>query len=271
MKKTIPMCALSAALAAALAAGCSHDSGYDRSVTFNVEEGGSVYRLLNSSKEFGADEDILFSDSVKIMLPTSVFGAGTESLRDSIMSLAFDSIGHDFDAVMEGYITRTAGQFGYPLEKADATDAMPDGFCYVSGSVVNLSPELMVYRVSTSEYQPRAAHGLTTNFYINYDMARARVLSFADLFDTTKTDSLTAAIQTQADALEQVIGPTTVTALPIRNNFMLSPDGEIVFVYQPYEIASYAQGAIHVSFYPYELVDYMTPFAVKFFRLSDLE
>lgn len=51
---------------------------------------------------------------------------------------------------------------------------------------------------------------------------------------------------------------------------MLAPGGEIVFVYQPYEVASYAQGKIRVSFYPYELVDYMTPFAVNYFKLSDI-
>jgi hypothetical protein len=96
------------------------------------------------------------------------------------------------------------------------------------------------------------------------------LLSARDIFRPETTDSLVATIQTQADALEQVIGPTTITALPANDNFMLAPGGEIVFVYQPYEVASYAQGKIRVSFYPYELVDYMTPFAVNYFKLSDI-
>ena len=63
---------------------------------------------------------------------------------------------------------------------------------------------------------------------------------------------------------------TTITDLPCDNNFYISSEGEIVFSYQPYEVASYAQGIIDIPFYPYELVSYMTPYAINFFGLTDL-
>lgn len=172
MKKTAILCLGAAILLSSLAVGCSGGSEAGGSIEFKTIKSGTTYRLLNSAREFGADGDITYADSVCLLMPVRIAGS--------------------------------------------------------------------------------------------------RVLSARDIFRPETTDSLVATIQTQADALEQVIGPTTITALPANDNFMLAPGGEIVFVYQPYEVASYAQGKIRVSFYPYELVDYMTPFAVNYFKLSDI-
>lgn len=272
MKKTAILCLGAAILLSSLAVGCSGGSEAGGSIEFKTIKSGTTYRLLNSAREFDADGDITYADSVCLLMPVRIAGADIAPLRDSIMSLAFDSVGSDINTIMEKYIERTASQLGYPLERLDSmpSGTTPDGFTSVDGSVVNLTPEVLVYCVSNYQYQPHAAHGMSTDFYINYDIAGSRVLSARDIFRPETTDSLVATIQTQADALEQVIGPTTITALPANDNFMLSPGGEIVFVYQPYEVASYAQGKIRVSFYPYELVDYMTPFAVNYFKLSDI-
>lgn len=275
MRKIFTLGALSAAtLIAAVATGCTGTAASgEGAMSFATVETGTAYRLLNSAREFGTDEDIVFTDSVSLIMPQRLMGHKADALRDSILSVAFDSVGADTRSVISGYMDRTAAVFGYPVEKVDtlAAGTTADGYTRTDGTIVNLTPELLVYCVTTSDYQPRAAHGMSTSYYINYDMAGQRVLGFRDLFDPAKTDSLTMAIQTQADALEQVIGPTTIAALPEGDNFMLSPTGEIVFVFQPYEVASYAQGTIRVAFYPYELVEYMTPFAVRFFKLDDID
>lgn len=275
MRKIFTLGALTAAtLIAAVATGCTGTSASgEGAMSFTTINTGTAYRLLNSAREFGTEEDIVFTDSVSLVMPDRLMGGKTGALRDSILSVAFDSVGADTRSVIAGYMDKTAAVFGYPVEKVDtlAAGTTADGFTRTDGTIVNLTPELLVYCVTTSDYQPRAAHGMSTSYYINYDIKEQRVLGFDDIFDTAKTDSLTAAIQTQADALEQVIGPTTIAALPEGNNFMLSPTGEIVFVFQPYEVASYAQGTIRVAFYPYELVEYMTPFAVKFFNLGDID
>jgi hypothetical protein len=44
-----------------------------------------------------------------------------------------------------------------------------------------------------------------------------------------------------------------------------------VFSYQPYEIASFAQGTINIPFYAYELIDYMSAEGIELFNLEDLE
>lgn len=262
---------LYSAMAAAVIALCATSCGRsvdDRGVEFRVAEHGSAFRLLNSASEFGIGEDVVVADSVSFILPSHIYGADINPLLDSIMSLAFDSVGADFDAVMRGHVLSTAGQLGYAVEPVDTNAA--DGFNTIVGSVVNMTPELLVYSVRTDEYKPRAANGMSTEYYINYDMARGRVLTFDSLFEPSRQQDLVAAIQSQADAIEQVIGPTTITELPYRSNFMLSPSGEIVFVYQPMEVASHAQSFIRIPFYTYELAEYMTPFAKEYFKLNDL-
>ena len=264
---------MGAALAGMLTVGCTETATTDKTdVKFSTLEGAEAYTLENSAKEFGSEEDVTFASAVSMLMPEYLYGKDVKPLRDSILKMAFDTVGPDASALAKANMDRTVAQFGYKV-KTDtlAPGATADGFSTVTGTVVNLSPEVLVYCVSTSEYQPRAAHGMTTNFYVNYDMKDGKVMTFADMFKPEMTDSLAATIQTQADALEQVIGPTTISTLPSGDNFMLSATGEIEFVYQPYEVASYAQGTIRVAFYPYELAGFMTPYAKSFFKLPDME
>ena len=268
MNKYFAPCAI---LLGAAMAGCNPSAGNHKGASFDIVEDGAVYALANSAREFGADEDITFSDSVSLILPSSLFGADVKPLCDSIMKLAFDTVAESADASIDRYLESTVARLGYPYTKIeDDTDVVPDGFNKVSGKVVNLSPELLVYCVTTSDYQPRSAHGMTTNFYINYSISLQRVLTFADIFESSKIPALVAAIQTHADAIETIIGPTTISELPAGNNFKITPGGEIEFVYQPYEVASYAQGTIRVPFYPYELATFMTPFGHQYFKISDI-
>ncbi len=273
MKKTAITCILGALALSFLAPSCSDTGAEHLSASFEAATASAKYRLQNSAREYGTEEDILYSESINVLMPVKLFGADVKGLRDSIVKLAFDTAGCSLPDAIDAYVARTVSQYGYKVCDADSlpTDGTsPDGFTNITGAVVNLTPEILVYCVTTDEYRPRAAHGLSTNYYLNFDINGSRVLTFAEIFDSAKTDSLAAAIQTQADALEQVLGPTTITALPAGNNFMLSPSGEIVFVYQPYEVASFAQGAIRVSFYPYELSQFMTPAGAEFFNVSDL-
>jgi hypothetical protein len=71
--------------------------------------------------------------------------------------------------------------------------------------------------------------------------------------------------------MSDIIGATSVSELPADGNFYISSEGEIVFSYQPYEIASFAQGTINIPFYAYELIDYMSAEGIELFNLEDLE
>ena len=75
-------------------------------------------------------------------------------------------------------------------------------------------------------------------------------------------------LRQRATQLAPAIGPTDIQSLPSMGNFYISLDDALVFVYQPYEVASYAQGSIAISFYPYQLTELLTPLGLKIFHLE---
>ena len=85
-----------------------------------------------------------------------------------------------------------------------------------------------------------------TTYYVNYDMAAGSIVSLDDLFTPEGKASLVESIRSQAKEMRDVIGPTDITGLPSKDNFFLTNDNSIVFSYQPYEVASYAQGEIQI-------------------------
>lgn len=265
----------------ALAAGCSsHDANETKSgsndLQFKTVAAGATYSLDGTASVFQTASDVLYSDSVSIVMPEVLGKADVSVLRDSILSMAVDSTGTDVRAVIEASLGKTAASTGFAprlltrAEASQAADSVISGFNNVTGRVVYLTPDLLVYRVSTESYTPGAAHGMGTNFYINYDIASGSILTVDKLFTADGLKALPAKIAARAADLAPMIGRTDITALPAANNYMISSGGEIVFVYQPYEVASYAQGSIRIPFYPFELVDMMTPYAVRLFNLEDL-
>lgn len=76
-------------------------------------------------------------------------------------------------------------------------------------------------------------------------------------------EKLPSLLRQTATSMRGSIGQTDLTALPADDNFCVNGDGEIVFVYQPYEIASYAQGIIRIPGGAYILSDYFTPYGNK--------
>ena len=118
--------------------------------------------------------------------------------------------------------------------------------------------------------EPRAAHGMSTRNYINYLISDNMIVALSDIFSDSGLKDLPALIARRAIEQEATFGPTEISSLPANDNFYISADGEIVFAYQPYEIASYAQGFINVPFFPYELAEHMTPAGLAIFGLDSI-
>ncbi len=252
---------------------CTAKSSYDdKTISFATLSHGSTYRLSGSADVFETDSDLVFVDSVSMIMPTLIGNLDLSQLQDSIMQAAFDSTGVDHLAIIDAYFKKVNTESGFtPEESHEHSDILEaDGFEYVSGAVVNLSPRLLVYCITSESMIPHAAHGMTIKRYINYLVEDGSVLTLDKLFTSDGLSKLPETIARRAEEKAILFGPTDINALPDRSNFYLSSTGEIVFVYQPYEVASYAQGFINVAFYPYELVEYMTPDAVNLFGLTDL-
>lgn len=243
-------------------------------IKFDTYTVGATYTLLNTADLFQTDRDISFSDSVSLTMPSRIYDIDISTLRDSITSFVLGNTDvTDMAKAIKASLDSTASELGYKIRRSRPV-ADPDGFSYTSGFVVYLNPEMLVYCVSAETYDPGAAHGMTSKRYINYYILshkQGRILTLNDIFTPKGLKELPDLIAERAQDMSDVIGPTSVEGLPQDGNFIISSEGQIVFVYQPYEIASYAQGFINVAFDPYELLGQLTPFGIDLFRLSDLE
>lgn len=261
-------------IAAALTVGsCTRQSVYtDTNISFAELSQSSYYILTDSFAEIESDREMMFLDSVSMVIPTLIGRNDISPLQDSIFKTAFDSIGTDYQAVIKSYFRKAADESGYTPHLTDkkVTFAQTDGCEIVTGKVVNLSSEWFIYCVSHESMVPKAAHGMRIKEYINYRINDGHIITLADIFTNEGLDELPKLIAERADNNRTLYGPTEIASLPANNNFYISSEEEIVFSYQPYEVASYAQGFINIAFYPYELVSYMTPQAIAMFKLSDL-
>ena len=258
-----------AAIVAALPACNKTVENADDTIEFKTLTSSKVYRLEGTAKVFMSDSDICFQDSANLVFPTKIRGRDITALQDSIVRLAFDTVGA-VNPAMDAYFAKTVAEQGYPYK--EVPDSTPrtdyDGSTIIDGEVYSMSAEMLTYRISNYSYMPGAAHGLTIQNYLTYSIRMGKMVSLADLFTPEGLAKLPDMLRTRAKQLEAAIGPTDITALPSGNNFFISLDGSIVFVYQPYEVASYAQGAIAISFYPYQLTELLSDEGMKLFHLN---
>ncbi|MDO4319845.1 MAG: RsiV family protein [Bacteroidales bacterium] len=268
MKATIKTLLPCAIAAAAMLGSCDGNRG-DNRIQFENLTAKAAYRLQGTAGDFDCDSDLLWFDSVSIVMPESLYGHDIKPLRDSILRYAFDTIAAP-DEAMKAFFTATIEESGYnPVEITvnDSIEAAAEGLTYVNGNVASLSGDWLTYCVTTAVNMPRAAHGLSINKYITYAMNEGRILTLSDIFTPEGIKALPAIIRDQAKRMADIIGPTSITALPSGDNFMISNDGSIIFAYQPYEVASYAQGEIRIPFYAYQLSEYMSPTGLRLFHL----
>lgn len=263
--------AITPAVLALLFASCGTSS--DKSVEFVEQTKALAFTLKGSADVFQRDNDLVYYDSVNMLMPSVIHSHDLTALRDSIIYVAFDTLGVRTHDIIDEYLSKAATRSGFEAVRAEDTDSVRDncdGFEFVTGSAANLTPDYLGYCVTTEFYEPGAAHGMTTRYYVNYDITSGKVFTAADIFTPEGLAELPALISKRAQDMTPFTGPVTITDMPSRNNFYLSASGEILFVYQPYEAASFSQGFINVPFYPYELADQMTTYGLNYFNLADL-
>ncbi|MDE6467286.1 MAG: RsiV family protein [Muribaculaceae bacterium] len=98
---------------------------------------------------------------------------------------------------------------------------------------------------------------------MNYDIEDARVISLTDIISSDALPEVLERVQDIARTMLPVTGPTEIDALPEGDNFYLTASNEIVFSYQPYEVASYAQGEIQIPVPAYLIASSLTPLGNK--------
>lgn len=268
LRHTLPTAA--ALMIAISFAACSHvDDVPDNNLSFTTVKGQAMYRLDNTAGLFKAEHDIAYQDSATLILPVDLYGHNLDALKDTIMKVAFDTVAPDVNVAMQAYFRNAVAETGYQYTPDDSVQRSDwDGMTIVTGDVLNMTSRVLTYRISNYSYSPGAAHGITITNYITFNLANGRIMGLNDIFTADGLAKLPALIQNRAKELAPVIGPTDIRSLPAQGNFYITLDESIVFIYQPYEVASYAQGAIAIPFYPYQLSELMTTEGLDFFNLN---
>lgn len=254
-------------------ASCSQSSD-NAAIAFDTYQGSGTYRLEGSGEQFMQDSDLIYADSVSLILPLKMYDCDIATLRDSITSYAIGVKGKPIAHAINTWLKESANAQGYdakPVSESENIDVV-QSYDFITGYVQTLSTDYLVYCVRTESYEAGSAHGITLRRYINFLLeGKGSVITLDKIFTPQGLKKLPERIAEQAEAMSDIIGATSVSELPADGNFFISSEGEIVFSYQPYEIASFAQGTINIPFYAYELIDYMSAEGIELFNLEDLE
>lgn len=274
MRKTTAALILLFVATAATVGSCSRSEQNSKDeMLFSYIEAESSFRLEKSAADYGEEHDLSFGCKADLIMPQVLRGHDAAALRDSILSITFGSNSGNPDTIITNHMRRVAESLGYALSDTVIPDsviaASPnflsryDGCYSASGNVEMMTGRILSYAITTSGYIPHAAHGMYEVSYLNYDIDSARIITLEKIFTPEGIDALPAVIRDAAVEMTPTIGRTDITELPSRGNFYISADNDIVFAYQPYEVASYAQGEIQIPLPAYVLSNYLTEYGTQ--------
>ena len=139
----------------------------------------------------------------------------------------------------------------------------------------SMTDRLLLYHLGTYYYMAGAAHGTYAHNYVTYDLKTEKAIDLEDVVaDTTllRTTILKSIKQTYDYDTDDLFIPDN-GLLPLPRDFYIE-DRVLHVVYQVYDIASYAQGAIDAPIYPYmlkpeEMKRLFTPYGLELIDYTD--
>ena len=269
--KTIRILAAAGAAMLLGAVSCteaSSDKKDNKTIGFQTIEHQQTFTLQGSAKDYGTDRDILFSCEADILMPENIYGSDADTLRTAIIKTAFDTTATSGSSqLIEDVFRATAAESGYMPVDTVVPENVYDGCLIVEGDIAALTSSILSYSVTVSRYEPMAAHGMYGSYFINYDLKNGKIFNLSDIVTTDGLAALPAILRKIARNMRNYVGPTDLTALPADGNFYIDLRNNLVFVYQPYEIASYAQGLIEIPIPAYQISENLTPYGKSLFNL----
>lgn len=158
-----------------------------------------------------------------------------------------------------------------PNERPQVTSNVPDKNNWVqemtvSGKVISQNSKLIVYEASKFTYMAAATHGLESVSYLNYYIPTNKRLTLFDVLLKSKKSTILKSLRKQAKIVARnsqcFSYPNDVT---LSDTFYISSKG-ITFVYQPYEIACYADGIIEITIPKSQLAGCLTSLGHKLIK-----
>ena len=245
-------------------------------VNQTIKKVGRPY-LCDGDTVFGAEHKVYTESTATIQWLTRFGDNDLTTLQDSLVSVAFKARGHNIDSVLTSYATHPKYMGTGTLKPVDRIEN-PDDYDHVcvmyanvNARIVELSENIIVYKVEFDEYSG-GAHPSYAAQFINYDPRNNRTLAFDQIFRPESADSLLSFVKEKLcrqyyvesiDKLAEVSG-IFVDQIFVSHNVFFSPQG-LTFYYNPYDIGPWAIGSVEVKAYDYELKPFLTPEALAVF------
>lgn len=272
-----------AAIAAIAMASCGEkqaESSADIS-NFEISEtyktAWATYLRVDDST-FGDNVQVYSQAAISIQWPNKYGDNDISCLQDSLIANVFGFTGVSIDQAISDYVAQPLGYGDFELLKVEDPD--PEGVTLlqsVSVHTVGFCERYIVYKITEFENNG-GAHPVYASKFLNYDIRRNQVLEFSDIFVADSEQALLDAITAELldmyfsadlEELEEKSGIFTDQIFLTDNIYITGSD--IVFFYNPYDIAPWAVGAIEVPLHEYDLEDILTPEAKALFWWNDTQ
>jgi hypothetical protein len=200
--------------------------------------------------------------SLQALVPTGGTAAVREALQANILrDLRGDTLGSLAVPALPALVKQQREAFhqGYREDVADVlATTSPDERPSATLNYADQAATYVLYQQDNllslgffSYSYSGGAHGQNGTLAASYDLRTGRRLRYDDIFGPTAAAQLPTLL---GQAVRPLMGlppgapldkELFVSQMPITHNVFLTGGG-VVFIYQPYEIASYAQGEVHV-------------------------
>ena len=204
-------------------------------------------------------DTLYFDNTFTALWPEIINGKPCEELQQALLRAMIDSTElNQLDNVID-YLLDPSHYTDFDSKRFAPAEAVKDDEGHLSTSEIyvimeSMTDRLLTYRLSTSSYMAGGAHGIYANNYVTYDLQTEKAVTLGDLIaDTTLLrNTILKSIKREYDYDKDDLFFPDNGLLPLPRDFHIQ-DNVLHAVYQVYEIASYAQGAIDAPIYPYQL------------------
>ena len=210
-------------------------------------------------------------NSVDIIWPAMINDSVPLVLHRAILKAALsDSTSPTIDEALENFLSSGSGLQQnqiFNLRRTTREQANRGEFMQaVKVTMERNNGKICVFKVFRDSNEPGTAHGMYSTAFINYDLQERRIIDIDDLFYNRRelTLMLFSLRREQVARAHCIDAMPAFESFPLTNQFSIG-DGFIDFVYNPYEIASYAEGTITLRLHldEFERSSMLTPYGKK--------
>ncbi len=233
-----------------------------------------VYKTASSLYEYVNDDGEKKGAMVDVALqwPAKFGDNDVSALQDTILNRAFEYSGTDPDVAISQYLSREPGYGDYEMTRVDLESDTSrhldiDRLRSVHVSTIGFCERYLVYKCHYLE-DGEGSHPNYFTSFINYDVFDNRMMLYNDIFKPGHEEQLLEIITQKlldkyyASSLENLRDKTQIFIdnLFVTREIYLTGD-EVVFHYNPYDIAPWATGEIEVGISFDSLFGFFTPHA----------